>query len=146
MNHRQHIPRLDTSAEHNHPIDSTHNPTQGRSLSEEYRRTSAGEILLSETDVAWFNLAAGSQISDDTSVPLAPSNTSLGAEYVVRKRRNSFYGSVCAGNQSSTGSINTSNTPNTASKLHTKSSLWSPVMPGSGNERDKSDKSDKMEE
>ncbi|KAF3925386.1 hypothetical protein ABW21_db0202513 [Orbilia brochopaga] len=46
-------PTLDTSAEHNHPIDPTHNPTSGRSPAEERRRASAGEILLSETDTVW---------------------------------------------------------------------------------------------
>ncbi|KAJ6256060.1 hypothetical protein Dda_9152 [Drechslerella dactyloides] len=102
MHHERETPKLDTRAEHNHPIDSTHNPTQGRSQSEENRRASAGEILLAETDVAWLSPIQEANSRDGPNPPSSPSSSR--AECIKRKRRNSSYGSVGAHNESPAGS------------------------------------------
>ncbi|EGX47246.1 hypothetical protein AOL_s00091g67 [Orbilia oligospora ATCC 24927] len=109
MHHMQETPILDTSVEHDHPIDSTHDPTQGRSPTEENRRTSAGEILLSETDTAWPNTipSAGSEGAESESAS-SPTSSPLGsrAEAIRRNRRDSSDGSIDAHNGSSVGTIN----------------------------------------
>ncbi|EGX45683.1 hypothetical protein AOL_s00159g3 [Orbilia oligospora ATCC 24927] len=109
MHHMQETPILDTSAEHDHPIDSTHDPTQGRSPTEENRRTSAGEILLSETDTAWPNTipSAGSEGAESETAS-SPTSSLLGsrAEAIRRNRRDSSDGSIGAHNGSSVGTIN----------------------------------------
>ncbi|RVD86094.1 uncharacterized protein DFL_004388 [Arthrobotrys flagrans] len=112
MHHQQGTPRLDTSAEHDHPIDSTHDPTQGRSPAEENRRTSAGDILLSETDAAWPNTipSAGSKGAGSETASF-PTSSLLGprAGAIRRNRRDSSSGDIEAHNRSSGGNISLSN-------------------------------------
>ncbi|KAK6498407.1 hypothetical protein TWF481_010998 [Arthrobotrys musiformis] len=126
MYQQEESPKLDTSAEHNHPIDSTHNPTQGRSPSEENSRTSAGEISLSETDVAWLSpipLAGGSHARTG-SLPQSPSDSR--AEFVIRRqRRNSSYGSVSAHGG---GPVGSTSMFNAISKSHTTGTVGVPVV------------------
>ncbi|EPS45479.1 hypothetical protein H072_520 [Dactylellina haptotyla CBS 200.50] len=102
------IPKIDTStAAHTQITDLTHDRTQGRSMSEENRRSSAGEIVLSDTDVAWLTSSPDGKTRNDTR-PSPPSDSSGSlAEYLGRKRRNSLFGSVGAVNANSPGGLGT---------------------------------------
>ncbi|KAK6513282.1 hypothetical protein TWF506_009441 [Arthrobotrys conoides] len=130
MHHRQETPILDTSAEHDHPIDSTHDPTQGRSPAEENRRTSAGEILLSETDTAWPNTipSAGSKGAGSETAS-SPTSSPLGSRAGAfrRNRRDSSDGSIGGHNGSSVGTINLFNV---ISKSQAGGTAGNPVITG----------------
>ncbi|KAF3938718.1 hypothetical protein ABW19_dt0209966 [Dactylella cylindrospora] len=95
--HHSDAPTLDTSIERNHPVDLTHDPTQGRSPVEERRRASAGEILLSETDTAWPAAQAGAPGTPSASgseAGLSPASSLPGSRVgsIRRGRRSSTTG------------------------------------------------------
>ncbi|KAK6523312.1 hypothetical protein TWF281_001291 [Arthrobotrys megalospora] len=147
MHHRRETPKLDTSAEHNHPIDSTHNPTQGRSPSEEHRRASAGEISLSETDIAWFSpipLAGGSHAGAETAASPTPNPSSSTPGFIIGcNRRNSSYGSVSA---HSGGPVGSTGMFNAISKCYNTSTVGVQVISGGETETEKRVKRKRSEE
>lgn len=127
---RSEHPHLDTSAGHGHPIDSTNDPTQGRSPVEERRRASAGEILLSETDTAWPvpNSHSGSGPTSEASLSPSPSLPGSRVGSIRRNRRSSGAG-ITAGTAAGNGSpIGTTNIFNVIPKSQASSTVGSPVM------------------
>ncbi|KAK6506535.1 E3 ubiquitin-protein ligase hrd1 [Arthrobotrys conoides] len=127
---RSEHPHLDTSAEHNHPVDSTHNPTQGRSPVEERRRASAGEILLTETDTVW-PAQAGQSASGPTSegsLSPTPSLPSSRVGSVRRNRRSSGAGLTTAMTAGNGSPIGTTSIFNVIPKSQASSTVGSPVM------------------
>ncbi|EWC47858.1 hypothetical protein DRE_02740 [Drechslerella stenobrocha 248] len=130
---RSDAPTLDTSAEHNHPVDATHDPTQGRSLIEEHRRASAGEILLSETDTIWpipSAIVAGSNPDSDGSLSPTPSLPGSRVGSIRRNRRSSNAALTAPpGNGSPIG---TTGMFNVIPKSQASSTVGSPIMGHSG--------------
>ncbi|KAK6345822.1 E3 ubiquitin-protein ligase hrd1 [Orbilia blumenaviensis] len=124
---RAETPHIDTSAEHNHPLDSTHDPTQGRSPIEERRRASAGEILLSETDTSW-PAPADSGPTSEASLSPTPSLPGSRVGSIRRNRRSSgagLAGVIVPGNGSPVG---TTSIFNVIPKSQASSTVGSPVM------------------
>ncbi|KAK6540530.1 E3 ubiquitin-protein ligase hrd1 [Orbilia ellipsospora] len=127
---RSDIPTLDTSAEHNHPVDSTHDPSQGRSPIEERRRASAGEILLSETDTSWPApapiIGSGSPSEASVSPPSSLPSSRVGS---VRRNRRSSGAGIGASLPGGNGSpIGTTGMFNVIPKSQASSTAGSPVM------------------
>ncbi|EPS37122.1 hypothetical protein H072_9253 [Dactylellina haptotyla CBS 200.50] len=125
---RSDAPTLDTSAEHNHTLHSTHDPTQGRSPTEERRRASAGEILLSETDTAWPAPATFPGSGPESEASLSPSPSLPGSRVgsVRRPRRSSGAGLTGPGGNGS--HIGSTGVFNVIPKSQTSSAAGSPVM------------------
>ncbi|EGX47199.1 hypothetical protein AOL_s00097g38 [Orbilia oligospora ATCC 24927] len=123
-------PHLDTSAEHNHPVDSTHDPTQGRSPVEERRRASAGEILLTETDTAWPvpSAQSGSGPASEGSLSPTPSLPSSRVGSIRRNRRSSGAGLTAAMATGNGSPIGTTSIFNVIPKSQASSTVGSPVM------------------
>ncbi|KAK6338137.1 E3 ubiquitin-protein ligase hrd1 [Orbilia brochopaga] len=126
---RPELPTMDTSAEHNHPLDATHDPTQGRSPVEERRRASAGEILLSETDTVWPAppvLPGSVAVSEASSSP-NPSLPSSRTGSLRRRNRRSSNATMTIP-PGSGSPVGTTGMFNVIPRSQTNSTVGSPVM------------------